>query len=392
MRVPVGLGLALAVLSGVLPARAVCAEGRPAVVQSVDLLVPTTPALLQIAGRTHVVHELHITNFLPVEVSLRRIQVTSGDPAHVIADYRDGELASRLGRPGRPRGHADPQLVGPGLRAVAYFWIALPEGKAAPQALAHRLELEILRPTGRVAAIVEGALTRVPGSPAVVLDPPLRGGPWIAIYSPLLKGGHRTALYTVDGRARIPGRFAIDWIRMPSAGALDTSKTPRPADWNGYGTEVLAVADSVVAAALDDLPENSAAPDAAAAPMPLENASGNYVTLDLGGGRFAFYEHLKRGSLAVKAGDRVKSGQVIGQLGHSGSSSMGPHLHFHVSDANAPLAAEGLPFVFRRFDHLGAFASIEALIGGEQWQARPEKPADKRRLEMPGPNSVVSFP
>jgi murein DD-endopeptidase MepM/ murein hydrolase activator NlpD len=43
----------------------------------------------------------------------------------------------------------------------------------------------------------------------------------------------------------------------------------------------------------------------------------NYVTLDLGGSRYAFYEHLKHGSITVRRGDRVKSGQVIGLLGNS---------------------------------------------------------------------------
>jgi murein DD-endopeptidase MepM/ murein hydrolase activator NlpD len=172
---------------------------------------------------------------------------------------------------------------------------------------------------------------------------------------------------------------------------MENSTAPRPADWNGYGAEVLAVANGVVAAAMDDIPENAPAPAGAVVPIALENASGNYVALDLGRGRFAFYEHLKRGSVAVKAGDRVKSGQVIGKLGNSGSSSIGPHLHFHVSDANSPLAAEGLPFVFKRFDQLGAFPSIEALISGERWLAAPDGQVNVRRLERPGANSVIRF-
>jgi murein DD-endopeptidase len=358
------------------------------VVESVDLLVPIAPALLQIGGKAHLVHELHLTNFLPVEISLSRIQVKAVTPAEAsIADYSGTELSNRIGRPGLLRNHSDPQVVGPGMRAVLYVWAPLPDDSVAPRTLGHRVELEIIRPTGRVTAAVEGAVVSVAADKAVVLDPPLRGGPWVAIYSPLLKGGHRTAVYTLGGRARIPSRFAIDWIRLPAGGVMDTP-TPPPPDWNGYGAEVLAVADGVVAAAFDDVDENL---PGASAPVALENASGNYVALDLGRGRFAFYEHLKRGSVAVKAGDRVKSGQVIGRLGNSGSSSIGPHLHFHVSDAGSPLAAEGLPFVLSRFDHLGAFTSIEALVGGERWIARPEGPADVRTHEMPGPNSAVQF-
>lgn len=41
------------------------------------------------------------------------------------------------------------------------------------------------------------------------------------------------------------------------------------------------------------------------------------------------YDHLKRGSILVKPGDRVVRGQKIAQVGSAGRSS-GPHLHFEV--------------------------------------------------------------
>jgi murein DD-endopeptidase MepM/ murein hydrolase activator NlpD len=121
-----------------------------------------------------------------------------------------------------------------------------------------------------------------------------------------------------------------------------------------------------------------------------ERASGNYVSLDLGGGRFAFYEHLQQDSIRVKAGERVKRGQVIARLGASGSTSSGPHLHFHVADANSLLGAEGLPFVFRRYTRFGAFASIFALDKGEKWL--PEQSARREADARPAPNAVISFP
>jgi murein DD-endopeptidase len=369
------------------------AQERAAVLESVDLLVPVAPTSFKIAGRTQLVYELHITNFLPVDVSITRVQVRSAPPAGAsIADYRDSEIGSRIGRPGLRRDQANPQVVGPGIRAVVYFWISLPESSVTPPAVRHRVELDILRQNSPVHAVVDGAFSNVSSESPIALDPPLRGGPWVAIYDPLLKGGHRTAMYAVGGRARIPARFAIDWIRLPAGGAMETAQSRRPADWNGYGAEVLAVADGVVSAAMDDIAENVPAPDGAAEPMALEKASGNYVALDLGRGRFAFYEHLKRGSVTVKVGERVKRGHVIGRLGNSGSSSIGPHLHFHVSDANSPLAAEGLPFVFNQFDRLGGFASIEALLNGETWVPDPEGRRNVRRLERPGANSVVRFP
>ena len=48
---------------------------------------------------------------------------------------------------------------------------------------------------------------------------------------------------------------------------------------------------------------------------------------------------MQPGSLKVKVGDTVKTGQVLGLLGNSGNTDS-PHLHFHVMDGPSPLALE----------------------------------------------------
>ncbi|MGH7711525.1 MAG: M23 family metallopeptidase [Gemmatimonadaceae bacterium] len=362
------------------------AQQRSEIVQSVDLLVPVSPAVVAVGGVPHLVHELHITNLQSAEIAITRLQVIGDAPNATLGDFRDSALASILARPGLRRGQVAVDIMPPGSRTVAYFWIPLVHDAAPPRVVRHRLELSVRRSADTVSTTFEGAESSVSRQQPVVLDPPLRGGPWVAIYDPLLIGGHRTAFYTIDGRARIPARYAIDWIRLPASGTIDK---PDAADRNGFGADVLAVADGIIASAVDDTPDNEGAPTPAA--HRLENASGNYIAIDLGDGRFAFYEHLKRGSIRVKKGDRVRRGQVIAQLGNSGSSSIGPHLHFHVSDANHTLAAEGLPFVFRRFEQLGAFRSIAALIAGERWAPAAQR-ENIRIQERPIPNAVLRFP
>ena len=61
------------------------------------------------------------------------------------------------------------------------------------------------------------------------------------------------------------------------------------------------------------------------------------LVVDIGGGAFAFYAHLQRGSLKAKLGDKVKKGQVLGLLGNTGNTDA-PHLHFHLMDG--PVAAQ----------------------------------------------------
>ena len=155
-------------------------------------------------------------------------------------------------------------------------------------------------------------------------------------------GGHRTTLIAPDGVARIPARFAVDWILAPA----QTAPTPPNAApvYNGFGREVLAVADGVVVRSRDGAPDQPPGVSRTPQPLPLDDGSGNYVVLDIGGGRFVVYEHLQQGSVRVTAGDRVRRGQVIAGLGSSGSTSIGPHLHFHVADAGYTLAAEGMPW------------------------------------------------
>lgn len=367
--------------------RGAAAQNRPAVLQSVDLRIPTPPVTVRVDGTTRLVYELHLTNLLPVEVSIVRLQVL-GAGSQAVAEYQGEPLRRMVGRPGMPRSELPQAAIGPGARTIVYFWIALAEG-AAPATLRHRVEVDVQRATGPVRVTFESAPIAVSANAATLIDPPLRGGPWVAAYDPQLVGGHRTVFYTIDGRARIPGRFAIDWIRVTPDGTLDRTQ-PRPADWNGLGSEVLAVADGIVVSAMDDIPDNTGAPGAP--PHPLENASGNYVAIDIGRGRFAFYEHLQHGSVNVRVGDRVRRGRVIARLGNSGSSSVGPHLHFHLSDANSDLGAEGMPFVFRVFEHLGAFSSIQALHEGERFVADSTIHGVHRTLERPGANAVVRFP
>jgi len=56
---------------------------------------------------------------------------------------------------------------------------------------------------------------------------------------------------------------------------------------------------------------------------------GNYVKIKHSDGTYTIYAHLAKNSITVMSGDVVSQGQVIGKMGHSGSST-GPHLHFEV--------------------------------------------------------------
>ena len=56
---------------------------------------------------------------------------------------------------------------------------------------------------------------------------------------------------------------------------------------------------------------------------------GNTIIIDHGNGLWTLYAHIRKGGILVKAGDVVKKGQKIAEVGSTGNST-GPHLHFEV--------------------------------------------------------------
>jgi murein DD-endopeptidase MepM/ murein hydrolase activator NlpD len=114
-----------------------------------------------------------------------------------------------------------------------------------------------------------------------------------------------------------------------------------------YGVNVYCAGPGKVVEVVRDLPDEI--PGATPSDITVQTAAGNHVIVQRAGKRYAMYAHLVPNSVTVQLGDSVETGQVLGKLGNSGSSSV-PHLHFQVMDAPSPLNAHGLPFVF---DHMG---------------------------------------
>jgi hypothetical protein len=346
--------------------------------ESFDLQVPIHPAPVLVDGTQQLIYELHLTNFTREPLSPVSVDVLD-EKDRVLASFSGAALTSRLAQAGGGTSAA----IAPGMRGVMYLELSL-SADAPPRALSHRIEY---RAADSSSLVVEGGNVSIDQAKPLVLGTPLRGGPWAAIHSPDWPRGHRRVLYTVEGKARIPGRFAIDWVKLDESGHTAKGDADVVGNAYGYGAEVLAVADAVVAATRDDVPESTSV--AAHPKHAIGDATGNYVALDLGDGRYAFYEHLKPGSLRVKPGQRVKRGETIAALGFTGDST-GPHLHFHIADSVSPLGSEGVPFVFERFEVLGSYPDIGAL-GSKPWIPFPSDQASRRDGEMPASNVIVQF-
>jgi murein DD-endopeptidase MepM/ murein hydrolase activator NlpD len=351
------------------------------------MMVPLAPTPFKGDGKMHLAYELHLTNFSSQELTLTKLEIMAAD-GRSLAKYEGEELGARLARPGLPRA-AEKQRVGGGMRAVTYLWLTFETPSAIPKGLHHNLTVRIDAPaesaagqSGAMEVSGKGAEIAVTNGQALVLSPPLRGDGWLAANGPSNSSGHRRALIPVGGAAHIAQRFAIDWVQLREDGKTWTGDQLKNESYRAYGAEALAVADATVVAVKDGIPDNIPGATSRAVPITLETVGGNHVILDLGQGQYAFYAHLQPGSLRVKAGDKVKRGQVLGLVGNSGNSTE-PHLHFHTSNRNSPLSSEGLPYVFESFE-----------VQGKGWGWKPSEkdpPAEKRRLEVPLQDSVVRF-
>jgi hypothetical protein len=93
------------------------------------------------------------------------------------------------------------------------------------------------------------------------------------------------------------------------------------------GVAVVAVAPGRVRAVRDGMPDISVRDSGKAAVAGRE--AGNSVVIEHGDGWETQYAHLRKGSVAVRAGETVQQGQRLGLVGLSGNTEF-PHLHFEV--------------------------------------------------------------
>lgn len=144
-------------------------------------------------------------------------------------------------------------------------------------------------------------------------------------------------------------RYSYDFVPVDGDGNMHRGDGANNEDYVGFGAELLAAGDGVIAAVVGDRPDDRQFDQRqiAANPMVL---FGNYLVIDHGNGEFSVYGHLKQHSVRVKPGQRVRQGQAVAQIGASGSA-MFPHLHYELQDG-PDTAAEGLPSYFSRFSQV----------------------------------------
>jgi murein DD-endopeptidase len=350
------LGIAVLATPGVAGAQA-------KIPPSIEFRVPKPPTVAVSDSGAFVAYELHVTNLTSTPMTLRRVEVIDDASRATVMNLADSALLRVIVRPAPPIPAAQRAKIGAGLRAYVYVWIPV-DANHPPSTLHHRLTFKHepadssktqsadsskTQPADTTVEVLEGTITPV-AHDAVVISPPVRGE-WAAFNGPSNSSGHRRLVLALDGHVAIGQRFAIDFLQIDSAGGSHHGDPTKNENYYAYGTPLMAVADGIVVATKDSIPQNVPGVTSRAVPITMETVGGNHVAIDIGHGRYALYAHVQPGSLRVKVGDHVKRGQVVALLGNSGNSTE-PHVHFQIADGPTFLSSEGIPYA-TNFDVIG---------------------------------------
>ena len=133
-----------------------------------------------------------------------------------------------------------------------------------------------------------------------VISPPLDGPKWLDANSCCDMTAHRMAMNPLNGQLWAAERFAIDYVQLSADGTVYKGDRSKPESYPYFGADIHAVADGPVVGVMEGLPEQVAGQSPTG--LPLDQYGGNHVVQDIGGGNYAFYAHLKTGSVKVKTG------------------------------------------------------------------------------------------
>ncbi|MET9844957.1 M23 family metallopeptidase [Streptomyces ossamyceticus] len=313
-------------------------------------------------GKTHLSYELLTTSSLPSSTRLRldRVDVRDARTHRVVGSLRGQALAEAANPVGDPLPGADaytppppaptPTVIEGSQQWIIWLDLVLDRGRPVPKVLEHRLSGAVLAPSGSSPFEETVQPTRTSGVPPLNLNAPVRPGTWYSSESCCGNTHHRRGLAPINGRFYVPQRFAIDWYRVGEQGQTWEGDPARLTSYLSYRQPVVASTGGTVVEVQDGIPDNT--PPVTPPVPPIEETVGNHVTVEVAPGRYLLYAHLKPGSLRVREGDRVATGQVLGRIGNSGNSTT-PHLHFQVMTTPEFFPTDSPPFTFRKFRVVG---------------------------------------
>jgi hypothetical protein len=316
-------------------------------------------------GQQHLEYDLVLTNVFTAPVTLDSLDVTTLDGSVLL--HLTGDALAANTQPFTITVDQSPapisQIPAGGTVATVIDLVVPPE--AVPSDISHVLTYE-LPPDTPLLSLLSGRTTF---GPVLTVDPrtalaiasPVQGSGWLNANGCCDASlNHRYIREALNGYRYIkPETFAIDWLQLKN-GQLYMGDGMQNEQYFDFGADIVSVAPGTVVSVRDGMPEQT--PNQAPVGVnAVDDYIGNHVVVQLKPDVWALYAHLQTGSVAVRVGDQVATGQLLGRVGNSGNS-FGPHLHFQLSDGPVALTSESVPYVFDRYTLAGMVdvAAVEA--------------------------------
>ncbi|WP_316815969.1 peptidoglycan DD-metalloendopeptidase family protein [Pedobacter nyackensis] len=152
---------------------------------------------------------------------------------------------------------------------------------------------------------------------------------------------------------------AFDMIITNAEGKSYKTDGKKNEDYYAFGQNLTAPCDAEVVFAVDGVKDNT--PGVMNTLLTL----GNTVLLKTQNNEYILFAHFKQGTVKVKQGEKVKTGQLLGQCGNSGNSSEA-HLHFHIQDVEDFNQATGIKCFFDKVKVNGVVKSDYSPVKGDK--------------------------
>ncbi|MDT3739284.1 MAG: M23 family metallopeptidase [Candidatus Kapabacteria bacterium] len=208
-----------------------------------------------------------------------------------------------------------------------------------------------------------GSLTPRFSEIPIVISSPVKGENWLFI-NQSTNEYHFYVTFFTEGKLYNAERFAFDNLQLnPQMEDYFIGDPAKNESYFNYGDTLYAVADGKVLTITDGRPENNGNMQNIKFNN-LDEYAGNYLILDIGGGKKAFYAHCQPNSFLVSQGANVKVGDPIAILGNSGNSTA-PHLHFHIFDGTDILLSYGVPFVLKEYTKVAEWNDKAVIVPKE---------------------------